>query len=60
MSKRIVNRVRGYIKPHTVSQIEEYKKRTGSSESAIVREALELLMTKVNPPPSQKNTKNRV
>lgn len=59
MSKKVVNRLRGYVKPHTQAQVEEYKKRTGSSESAVVREAVELLMAKVNPSPL-KNSKNRV
>jgi hypothetical protein len=45
--KKVNNKLRGSVKPKTLTQVRAYQAKTGAKESAIVREAVELYMAKV-------------
>lgn len=48
-------RVRGYLKPREYNILKDYVKRTGVSESSVVRDAVTEFVNKIPRSPSSKN-----
>jgi len=48
-------RVRGYLKPREYNLLKDYVKRTGVSESSIVRDAVTEFVNKIPRTPTSKN-----
>jgi hypothetical protein len=54
-TENTILRVRGYLKPREYNILKDYVKRTGVSESSVVRDAVTEFVNKIPRSPSSKN-----